>query len=259
MRNFTLLVIMGKIVLIGSKEVDMYILIVNEQPLGRSLAAALVHNGHEVAYVDEDSEFCNMVTSELGCLVIQGENTNLRVLQEAGLERADVVVALLDKDIKNIMVSLFAKQFGVPRILARLRQQHYRAAYDLAGIDKIVSAFDFVLNEFLMTIEEPNVRQVMNLGNGTTEIAAMDVPENSPLLGQTLAALWEHRNFPAGALIMGILKAETQQFSLPRERPILEANDEVLALGNSEDIHQISTILSNKRQGFFKERRFRLP
>ena len=237
----------------------MYILIVNEQPLGRSLAATLVHHGHEVAYVDEDSEFCNMVTSELGCLVIQGENTNLRVLQEAGLERADVVVALLDKDIKNIMVGLFAKQFGVPRILARLRQQHYKAAYELAGIDKIVSAFDFLLNEFLMTIEEPNVRQVMNLGTGKTEIAAIDVPENSPLLGRTLTALWENRDFPDGALIMGVLKVQTQQFSLPREQPILEAEDEVLALGNADDIHQISNILSTKRQGFFKERRFRLP
>ena len=126
----------------------MYILIVNEQPLGRSLAAALVKNGHEVAYVDEDREFCDMVTSEIGCLVIQGENTNLRVLQEAGLERADAVVALLDKDIKNIMVGLFAKQFGVPQILARMRQEHYKAAYELAGIDEIVSAFDYLLNEF---------------------------------------------------------------------------------------------------------------
>ena len=235
----------------------MYILIVNEQPLGRSLAAALVNHGHEVAYVDEDNEFCNMVTAELGCLVIHGENTNLRVLQEAGIDRADVVVALLDKDIKNIMVGLFAKQFGVPRVLARLRQQHYRAAYELAGIDKMVSAFDFLLNEFLMTIEEPNVRQVMNLGNGQTEIAAIDVPEKSPLLGQQLADLWEHRNFPKGALIMGLLKAREQAFLLPREQPTLEAEDEVLALGNADDIHQISLILSNKRQGLFRERRRR--
>lgn len=66
----------------------MYILIVNEEPLGRALAAALLENGHEVAYVDEDPEYCNMVATELGCLVIQGESTNIRVLQEAGIERA---------------------------------------------------------------------------------------------------------------------------------------------------------------------------
>ncbi|MCP4362256.1 MAG: TrkA family potassium uptake protein [Chloroflexi bacterium] len=237
----------------------MYILIVNEQPLGRSLAASLVGRGHEVAYVDEDSEFCNMVISELGCLVIQGENTNIRVLQEAGIERADIVVTLLEKDIKNIMVGLFAKQFSVPRILAQLRQQHYRAAYELVGIDEIVSAFDYLLNEFLMGIEEPNVRHVMSLGNGQIEIAAINVPENSPLLGQNLSALWEHRSFPKGALILGLLKTQTQSFLLPREQPTLAAEDEVLAFGNAEDIHQISLILANKRQRFFKETRLRLP
>jgi len=106
----------------------MYILIVNEQPLGRALAASLISNGHEVAYIDRETEYAHMVAAELGCLVIEGEPTNLRILQEAGVERADVVVALLEKDSENIMVGLFARQFRVPRILARLRQQHYKAA-----------------------------------------------------------------------------------------------------------------------------------
>ena len=161
----------------------MYILIVNEQPLGRSLAAMLVKHGHEVAYVDRSSEHCQMITTELGCLVIQGEETNLRVLQEAGIERADVVVALLETDIKNIMVGLFAKQHGVPRILANLRQEHYRATYELAGIGNTFSAFDYLLNELLMFIEEPNVRKVMTLADGRIEIAAIDVPADSPFLG----------------------------------------------------------------------------
>ena len=231
----------------------MYILIVNEQPLGRSLAAALVSHGHEVAYVDEESEFCNMVTAEVGCLVIQGENTNLRILQEAGLERADVVVALLDKDIKNIMVGLFAKQFGVPRILAHLRQQHYRQAYELVGIDNLFSAFDYLLHELLITIEDPNIRQVMSLGTGEIEIAAIDVPAHSAFLNHNLTTLWEHPKFPQGALILGVLKVEEQAFHLPRERPLIAKDDEILALGSGDDIHQIASILSRKGQRLFKK------
>ncbi len=228
----------------------MYVLIINEQPLGRSLAAALVNHGHEVAYVDEANEFCNMVNIEVGCLVIQGETTNLRILQEAGLERADVVVALLDKDIKNIMVCLFAKQFGVTRILAHLRQQHYRQAYELIGIDNIFSAFDYLLNELLMTIEEPHVRQVMLLGKGGIEIAAIDVPANSPFITQALTSLWKHPKFPQGALVLGVLKVKEQAFHLPRERPFIAQDDEILALGSSKDVHQISLILSGKRHRF---------
>lgn len=230
----------------------MYVLIVNEQPLGRSLAASLVSHGHEVAYVDEEAEFCAMVSAEVGCLVIQGDNTNLRILQEAGIEQADVVVALMDEDIKNIMVGLFAKQFGVPRVLARLRQQHYRAAYELAGVDHIFSAFDFLLNEFLMTIEEPNVRQVMSLGHGRIEIAAIDVPANSPIINTGLHTLWEHSKFPSGALILGLLREEDQTFHLPRERPLVAVNDEILTLGSPDDIHQISLIMSNKRPNLLR-------
>lgn len=230
----------------------MYILIVNEQPLGRSLAAALVNHGHEVAYVDEETEFCNMVTAEVGCLVIQGETTNLRILQEAGLEQADVVVALMDKDIKNIMVGLFAKQFGVGKILAHLRQQHYRPAYELVGIDNIFSAFDYLLHELIIAIEDPNIRQVMRLGTGEIEIASIDVPGQSPFLNQNLNSLWDHPKFPQGALVLGVLKIEEQAFHLPRERPLIAKDDELLILGSENDIHQIVSILNGKGQRFFK-------
>jgi Trk K+ transport system NAD-binding subunit len=66
-----------------------------------------------------------------------------------------------------------------PGILARLHQQHYQAAYEFAGIDNIFSAFEYLLNEFLMAFEEPDVRQVMFLGQGGIEIAAIDVQSNS--------------------------------------------------------------------------------
>jgi trk system potassium uptake protein TrkA len=237
----------------------MYILIVNEQPLGRSLAAVLVKHGHEVAYVDRSSEYCQRVTAELGCLVIQGADTDLHVLQEAGIERADVVVALLETDIKNIMVGLFAKQHGVPRILANLRQEHYRATYDLAGIGNTFSAYDYLLNELLMSIEEPNVRKVMVLGDGRIEIAAISVPANPSFLGRGLTTLWEHRDYPQGALVLGLLKFQEQSFHLPREQPIISSEDEILVLGSPEYIHQISVILSGGSRGFLAGARSRLP
>lgn len=87
----------------------MYILIANADPVGRNLAAQLTARGHEVAYIDENAEYCNRVATELGCLVIHGKTTNINILQEAGIERADVVIALLEKDINNIMVGIFAR------------------------------------------------------------------------------------------------------------------------------------------------------
>jgi trk system potassium uptake protein TrkA len=225
----------------------VYVLIVNAEPLGRSLAAALVGNGHEVAYLDEEEEYCNRVATELGCLVIQGETTNINVLQEAGIERADVVVMLLEKDIKNIMVGLFARQFGVPLIMARLGQRHYRSAYELAGIHAVFSAFEYLQNKMLIAIEEPKVKQVMRLGSGRVEIASLEMTEDSPLVGKPLPELWESPGFPEGALVLGLLKADDQTFLLPRERPIIEVNDDVLLLGSPEDVHQVVQVLERRR------------
>ena len=221
----------------------MYILIVNEDPLGRSLAATLVKHGHEVAYLDENAEYCEMVAAELGCLVIQGETTNIRVLQEAGIERADVLVTLLDKDAKNIIVGIFGRQFHVPRILAWLRQQHYRSAYELAGIEYAISAFDYLHNELLVAIEEPNVRHIMALGDGRMEIIAIEVTKNSPFNGQEISTIWHHPDYPKDALILGLLKVESQTVYLTKERPKLEVGDDVLAAGPVDDVQTIAQIL----------------
>jgi trk system potassium uptake protein TrkA len=228
----------------------MYILIVNEDPLGRALAAALVENGHEVAYLDESAEYCNMVASELGCLVVQGETTNIRMLQEAGIERADVLVTLLEKDIKNIMVGLFARQFGVPRLYARLRQQHYRSAYDLAGIMNVVTAFDHLLTGLVTAIENPAVRHVMALGDGKIEIAGVSIHEGSPFIGKTINAVWEHKDFPSGALVLGVLKAKQQEFFLARGVQELDQDDEVLVAASHEDIQQLARIIRGQRRRF---------
>lgn len=230
----------------------MHVLIVNEDPLGRALAAALVARGHELAYLDEEEEYCAMVAAELGCLVIQGETTNIRVLQEAGIERADVLVALLKKDIKNIMVGLFGRQFGVAHTLALVRQEHYRAAYEFAGISELFSAFDYLLNQLLVAIENPNVRQVLAIGDGRVEIGGIQVPPHSPFAGGPLRAVWEHRGFPGDAVVLGVLKAGAQAFALPKDGPVLAPGDELLVAAAPDDIHQLAELLQRRRRGILR-------
>ena len=225
----------------------MFILIVNQEPLGRALAGELVARGHEVSYLDDNEEYCRQVSIELGCLVTLGETTNINMLREAGIERADVVVALQEKDIKNIMVGIFARQFSVPTILSRIRQEHYRQAYELAGIQSLFSGFEFLLNNILIAIEEPSVKRVMRLGDGRIEIASIAVTPDSPQAGRSLDTLWQRPAFPKGALILGLLTASGQAFVLPGERPALQTGDEILIIGTPDDVHRVSTLVSRNR------------
>ncbi|MFN2252366.1 MAG: potassium channel family protein [Anaerolineae bacterium] len=228
----------------------MYILIANKVPLGRHVASALVSRGHEVAYVDESLEYCNLVSTELGCLTIEGEPTNLRVLQSADIERADAVIALLDEDIENILVGLFARQFGVPRIVAVLTHEHYRAAYELAGIENVRSSFDFLFNEVLIAVENPIIRRVMAVGDGRIEIAAIDVIADSPLIGQGVEAIFRHPDFPRAAMVLGLLHAGDRTVSVPRDAPVLRGDDEVLVVGTHQEVQAVAALMGHRRRGF---------
>jgi Trk K+ transport system NAD-binding subunit len=146
------------------------------------------------------------------------------------------------------MVGIFARQYNTPLILARLRQEHYRVAYDLAGIGMVFSEYDFLLNVMLNAIEDPDVKQVIRLGDGSTEIASLGLAPDSPLLGRPVNALWEHNGFPHGALVLGVLRASDQSFVLPREAPVLHAGDDVLIIGTHEDIHAIAQLASRPRR-----------
>lgn len=131
--------------------------------------------------------------------------------------------------------------------MARLRQEHYRSAYELAGIKQLFSEFDFLLNQMLIVIEEPSVKQVMELGDGHTEIAALVIDNQSPLAGRKVTALWEHPKFPRGALVLGVLRASDQRFLLPRTEPTVQAGDDLLIIGTHDDIHQVSRIVAQRR------------
>jgi trk system potassium uptake protein TrkA len=230
----------------------MYVLIANEIPLGRQVASALVTHGHEVSYVDRDIDYCNMISTELGCLVVHGETTNMRVLHSAGIERADALITLHEKDIRNILVGLFGRQFGVRQIVALLRQEHYRAAYELAGIETVLSAFGFLLNELLIAVEAPTIRRVMALGDGHIELAEIDLSEDCPLIGETIDSLYFHDDFPRGAMVLGILHQNEQKLSLPRDKPTLRIGDEVLVVGTPADVQRIAGIMGQRRRRFLR-------
>lgn len=88
----------------------------------------------------------------------------------------------------------------------------------------------------------------MKLGDGRVEIAAIDVQSDSPFVGKPVGALWEHDDFPSGALVLGVLNDEDQSFQLPRTHPTLQADDEILAVASHEDIHQIAGIVTGQRR-----------
>ncbi|HUE76063.1 MAG TPA: NAD-binding protein, partial [Chloroflexota bacterium] len=99
----------------------MYVVVAGGGKVGYHLAKALLNEGHEVLIIERDKRKCDHIAEELGSVVVRGDACEASTLAEAGLSRADVVVAVTGDDEDNLVISQMAKKkFDVGRTIARI-------------------------------------------------------------------------------------------------------------------------------------------
>src|SRR5512143_2560301 len=99
----------------------MYIVVAGGGKVGFYLAKALVNEGHEVLVIERDRRKCEVIAEDLGSVVMRGDAAEAATLGEAGVNRADVVVAVTGDDEDNLVICQMAKRkFQVPRTIARI-------------------------------------------------------------------------------------------------------------------------------------------
>src|SRR6056297_1809662 len=145
-------------------EVNMYIVVAGAGLMGQGLIKHLVGNKHDVVAIDVDEEVCDRVYRNYGAVSVNGDATDVDVLEEAKIEKAAVAVGLMGKDANNLSFSVLAENFGVPRIFTRMRNSKYEQAYKAAGVTKVINIVDLYLDQFVLEIEQPKLQKVATLG-----------------------------------------------------------------------------------------------
>ncbi len=222
----------------------MYIIIAGAGLIGQQLTKMLVENKHDVVVIDIDKEVCEFVYSQTGAMTINGSATDIRILEEAGAKKADVLVCLMRNDADNIACALIAKSLGVPRIIVRMRNPKYEQAYNLSGVTTIVRLADLLLNLIIMEIEQPKVKKISVLGGGKAEIYAIKIPKKAKSIGKKIKELAQNKNFPKECVIVGIYREDTDDFLIPRGDHIIMENDTVFLVSKSQYIKKAAHVLT---------------
>src|ERR687885_2912772 len=124
----------------------MYIVVVGAGKVGWNLARELIGKGNEVTVVESDPRRFATVEEELEHSVQYGDGSELWVLERAGIERADLVIAVTGDDEDNMLISQVAREkYGVGRIVARCNNPRNLQHFELLGIKPAVSATDLIL------------------------------------------------------------------------------------------------------------------
>ena len=117
----------------------MYVIIVGCGNIGASLAK-IMQEEHNVVIIDKKSENFSKLGRGFNGISIEGNGLDLEVLKEAGIEKADAVIATTGHDNKNIALAQISKKiFNVPKAIARISDPEKAEVYRMLGVDLISS------------------------------------------------------------------------------------------------------------------------
>ena len=212
----------------------LYVMIAGAGKVGWNLARELIEKGHEVTVVEQDRRRYLTVEQELEHAVQYGDATELWVLERAGIQRADLVVAVTGDDEDNLLICQVAKEkYLVERIIARVNNPRNLEHFKLLGIQPAVSATDLILRLIEHEVPRYGLVHLLDLPEERLEIIELVVAEGAPAAGRKVSEV----ALPEGALVISVLRNGSG--FVPKADTVVEAGDEVLVVldpGVEEDI-----------------------
>jgi len=185
----------------------MYAIIAGGGKVGWNLARELMGKGHEVTLIESNRNRYLTVEQELEHVAQYGDATELWVLERAGIQRAELVIAVTGDDEDNILICQIAREkYLCDRIIARVNNPRNRRWFELLDIQPAVSATDLILRLIEHEVPSYGLVHLLDLRDEKLEIIEVEVTD--------------------GALIISVLR-EDGGF-VPKADTMIEAGDEVL-------------------------------
>src|SRR3989442_41271 len=205
----------------------MYVLIVGGGKVGWNLARELIDKGEEVTLIESDRRRYLVIEQELEHAVQYGDATELWVLERAGIQRADLVIAVTGDDEDNMLVCQVAKEkYLVERIIARVNNPRNLQHFKLLGIQPAVSATDLILRLIEHEVPRYGLVHLLALEEERLEIIELEVGNDAPTVGERVGDI----ALPEGSLIISVLR-EGAGF-VPKPDTVIQAGDGVLLVLN---------------------------
>jgi len=224
----------------------MYVIITGGNLIGREAARILVSHRHDVVVIDSNREACEAIRAETGAIAVHGSATDIRILEEAGAGKADVLVCVIPDDADNIACALLGRSLGISRVVARLRDPKYSQAYQAAGISSIVNMADLLIDRVITEVEQPKVRKVWMTGGGKVGIYAVRIPSGASSIGRTVREIAEQRRFPRDCVLVFAYRESRDEYFIPRGDYVIREGDTVFLVVGNQNLKPAIDALSKK-------------
>jgi trk system potassium uptake protein TrkA len=201
------------------------VMIVGGGNIGRRLARALEHD-YQVKLIEFNKKACSKLAGELAkTLVLNGDGTDEKLLQQENVSEVDVFCALTNDDENNIMSALLAKQAGARKVIALINRSAYVDLVQGGKIDIALSPAQVTIGSLLAYVRQGDVAAVHSLRRGAAEaleLVAHGDRKSSRIVGRRIDEI----DLPKGATIGAVVRGE--EVIMGHHDTRIEADDHVI-------------------------------
>lgn len=217
----------------------MQIIIVGCGKVGINLTEQLVKEGHNVSVIDLDSSVVSSVANEFDVLGVTGNGASYSVQVEAGLENADLLIAVAGSDELNLLCCLIAKKMGNCNTIARVRNPIYSKEIDVIreemGLSMIINPELAASYEMSRLLRFPSAKKIDTFAKGRVEIVKIVLTEDSPLCDRSIMELLAKYKYDV--LVCAVERGD--DITIPNGSFVLKAKDVISVVATPRSSSQL--------------------
>ncbi|MDS0293155.1 Trk system potassium transporter TrkA [Halogeometricum luteum] len=217
----------------------MRIIIVGAGEVGSNIASSLA-SAHEVVVVDRDPERVEELTYSLDVLAKEGDGTSLETLEDAGLDRADLIIASTDVDESNLAICGTAKTVADPFTIARVKNvslfDTWKRSQNAFSVNFMVCSTSLTAEEVAQVVELPLSLDVDRFAHELVQMTEFRIVEGSPLVGQTIREADRTDALTFAAVL------RDDDIIIPHGETTFAAGDKVVVIGSPDGVSEFALL-----------------
>jgi len=226
------------------------ILVIGLGGVGLHLAKRLVHEGYGVTVIESSPQLIAATQDKLDAKIIEGNAMELACWKRAKAESMDLLIAVTNQDSVNMIASIIADRFGIPKKIARVRSPEYGYANSFLNkndfkIDLVIHPEELVAQEISSLVMRSAANDVIDIGEGGMKVSAIRISPSCPLAGKTLNEIYRmyrEPGFRIAAIARGINTV------IPAGDDTVQPNDQAFIILHGDDLHRFMTIMGIREQ-----------
>mgnify|MGYP000918052160 CR=1 FL=1 len=226
----------------------MKILIIGGGKVGYAIAKQLSIENHDITLIDNDIDTLNHADNTLDVMCIKGNGASVKILKEAEVMEADLLIAVTDSDELNMICCVIGKKLGAKHTVARIRNTDYSNEYSLL---KEELELDLVINpemdaaiEISQILQLPYASNIENFANNMVVMVEFHLYESDNITGIKLMELTKKLPFK---ILFSVVKRE-DEIIIPKGNFSFKTDDIVYVIGEKNNIYKFFKFLGRNSQ-----------